>query len=35
MMDMRKNKTKRIVAGVIAIVLAVAMIATVIIGAFL
>lgn len=35
MMDMRNQKTKRIIAGVIAIVIVLAMVVTTIIGAFL
>lgn len=35
MLDMRNTKTKRMIAGVIAILLVVAMVATTFIGAFL
>lgn len=35
MMDMRNKKTKRIIAGVIAVLIVLAMVITTIIGAFL
>lgn len=35
MMDMRNQKTKRIIAGVIAVLLILAMVVTTIVGAFL